>query len=180
MGALVIAYEPVWSISGSVKSKAGDSESAFRTAVLIRKILIDTAGNELARKIPILYGGSASSANAKQFLKDGQMDGLLVGNKSLDKEEFKKILISHLSPRENGSLATVAKYLNSIEKSFSLGFRKATDLSLIAESLKNMKDGDAVILENIRLQDGEEQNDENFARRLANLGDIYVNEAFSV
>ena len=57
------------------------------------KVLMDIAGNELARKIPIIYGGSVSSANAKQFLKDGQMDGLLIGNKSLDKEEFKKILI---------------------------------------------------------------------------------------
>ena len=90
MKGLIIAYEPVWAISGNAKSKADDSESAFRTAVFIRKILIDIAGNELARKIPALYGGSVSSGNAQQFLKDGQMDGLLVGNKSLDKEEFKK------------------------------------------------------------------------------------------
>ena len=93
MKSLIISYEPVWAISGNAKSKADDTESAFRMAVLIRKILIDIAGNELARKIPVLYGGSVGSANAKQFLKDGQMGGLLVGNKSLDKEEFKKILI---------------------------------------------------------------------------------------
>ena len=90
MKGLIIAYEPVWAISGSTKSKADDPESAFRTAVFIRKILMDVAGNELARKIPVLYGGSAGSGNARQFLKDGQMDGLLVGNKSLDKEDFKK------------------------------------------------------------------------------------------
>lgn len=93
MKGLIIAYEPVWAISGSAKSKADDSESAFRMAVFIRKILMDIVGNELARKIPVLYGGSVSSGNAKQFLKDGQMDGLLVGNKSLDKEDFKKILL---------------------------------------------------------------------------------------
>jgi len=93
MKGLIIAYEPVWAISGGAKSKADNPESAFRMAVLIRKILMDIAGNELARKIPVLYGGSVSSGNAKQFLKDGQMDGLLAGNKSLDKEEFKKILI---------------------------------------------------------------------------------------
>ena len=93
MKSLIIAYEPVWAISGSAKSKADDSESAFRITVLIRKVLMDTAGNELARKIPVLYGGSVASSSAKQFLKDGQMDGLLIGNKSLDKEEFKKILI---------------------------------------------------------------------------------------
>ena len=90
MKGLIIAYEPVWAISGSAKLKADNPESAFRMAVFIRKILMDIAGNELARKISILYGGSVGSGNARQFLKDGQMDGLLVGNKSLDKEEFKK------------------------------------------------------------------------------------------
>ena len=52
MRGLIIAYEPVWAISGKAKSKANDPESAFRAAVLIRKILMDIAGNELARKIP--------------------------------------------------------------------------------------------------------------------------------
>lgn len=89
---LIVAYEPVWAISGSPKSKADDPESAFKVAVLIRKILMDFVGNEMARKIPILYGGSVNSENAGKFLKDGQMDGLLVGSKSLDEKEFKKIL----------------------------------------------------------------------------------------
>lgn len=101
MKGLIIAYEPVWAISGSAKSKADNPESAFKMAVFIRKILMDIAGNELARKIPVLYGGSASSANAKQFLKDGQMDGLLVGGKSLDKEDFRKILMIAENINEN-------------------------------------------------------------------------------
>lgn len=89
---LIIAYEPVWAISGNSKSKADDPESAFKVAVLIRKILMDFVGNEMARKIPILYGGSVNSENAGKFLKDGQMNGLLVGSKSLNDKEFKKIL----------------------------------------------------------------------------------------
>jgi len=97
----------------------------------------------------------------------------------LSQKGAKVIIISHLSAGKNGSLAPVAEYLNSIEKSFPLGFIKATDLSLIAKSLKSMKNGDAAMLENIRLQAGEERNDKNFARQLAELGDIYVNEAFS-
>src|SRR3989344_7526797 len=98
----------------------------------------------------------------------------------LSQKGAKVIIISHLSPGKNESLASVAKYLNSVEKSFPLVFIKATDLSLIAESLKSMKNGDAAMLENIRLQAGEERNDKNFARQLAELGDIYINEAFSV
>src|SRR3989344_4705134 len=120
------------------------------------------------------------------LFSDGKVEDLYRITRTIPTIEYlsqkgaKVIIISHLSPGKNGSLASVAKYLNSIEKSFPLGFIKATDLSLIAESLKEMKDGDTMMLENIRLQDGEEQNDVNFARRLAELGDIYVNEAFSV
>jgi len=91
---IIIAYEPVWAISGNAKSKADDPEAAFKVAVLIRKLLMSFVGNDMARKIPILYGGSVNSENAGKFLKDGQMDGLLVGSKSLNKEEFKKILES--------------------------------------------------------------------------------------
>jgi len=120
------------------------------------------------------------------LFSDGKVEDLYRIKRTIPTIEYlsqkgaKVVIISHLSEGKNGSLASVAKYLNSIEKSFPLGFIKATDLNLMAERLKNMKEGDAVMLENIRLQAGEEQNDENFARRLAELGDIYVNEAFSV
>src|SRR3989338_11504270 len=119
------------------------------------------------------------------LFSDGKVEDLYRITRTIPTIEYlsqkgaKIIIISHLSPGKNGSLASVAKYLNSIEKSFPLGFIKATDLNLIAERLKNMKEGDAMMLENIRLQDGEEQNDKNFALQLAELGDIYVNEAFS-
>ena len=43
-----------------------------------------------------------------------------------------------------------------------------------------MKDGDVAMLEDIRLHKKEERNDDNFAKELSELGDIYVNEAFSV
>src|SRR3990167_1004368 len=120
------------------------------------------------------------------LFSDGKVEDLYRITRTIPTIEYlsqkgaKVIIISHLSPGKNGSLASVAKYLNSVEKSFPLVFIKATDLSLIAESLKSMKDGDAAMLENIRLQDGEEKNDVNFARQLAELGDIYINEAFSV
>jgi phosphoglycerate kinase len=42
-----------------------------------------------------------------------------------------------------------------------------------------LKDGDVLLLENLRFHAGEEANDPAFARQLAELGDIYVNDAFS-
>jgi phosphoglycerate kinase len=46
-------------------------------------------------------------------------------------------------------------------------------------AIASMKNGDIVCLENTRFHPGEEKNDKDFARKLAALGDIYVNDAFS-
>jgi 3-phosphoglycerate kinase len=43
-----------------------------------------------------------------------------------------------------------------------------------------VKSGEILLCENIRLYDGEKKNDEDFSRKLASLGDVYVNDAFSV
>lgn len=48
-----------------------------------------------------------------------------------------------------------------------------------ADAVAEMEDGDVLLLENLRFNPGEEKNDEGFAKRLASLGDIYVNDAFS-
>jgi len=46
------------------------------------------------------------------------------------------------------------------------------------QAVGQMQDGDVLLLENLRFYPGEEKNDERFARRLADLGDVYVNDAF--
>src|SRR5437764_324438 len=43
---------------------------------------------------------------------------------------------------------------------------------------RNLQPGQVLLLENLRFHDEEEKNDPNFARQLASLGDIYVNDAF--
>jgi phosphoglycerate kinase len=48
-----------------------------------------------------------------------------------------------------------------------------------AKAVAAMKDGDVLVLENTRFHPGEEKNDPAFAKELAKLGDIYVNDAFS-
>jgi len=49
----------------------------------------------------------------------------------------------------------------------------------VKAATKNMLDGDILLLENTRFHPGEEQNDPDFARALAEHGDFYVNDAFS-
>jgi phosphoglycerate kinase len=48
----------------------------------------------------------------------------------------------------------------------------------VAEKVANLKEGQVLLLENLRLHAEEEQNDEGFAKQLAELCDVYVNDAF--
>lgn len=89
---LIVAYEPIWAISGRASAGADNPDDVFKITVLIRKVLMDFAGNDLARNLPIIYGGSVDSENVDGFLKKSQVSGLLVGGKSLDSEEFGKII----------------------------------------------------------------------------------------
>lgn len=94
----------------------------------------------------------------------------------------KIILCSHLG-RPNGmfnpkfSLAPVAKRLQEL---LNHPVKLASDaIGESAIALTNeMKDGDIVLLENIRFYKEEEENDDEFAKKLASLADIYINDAF--
>jgi len=83
---LLIAYEPLWAIGSghpaAVKA-AEDRQSAIKE--MARRIL------GLARPPRVLYGGSVSAKNAVAFLREPDIDGLLVGGASLQASEFKKI-----------------------------------------------------------------------------------------
>jgi len=89
----------------------------------------------------------------------------------------KVIILSHLG--ENGvSLKPVANYLSRHFSNFKF---ISSILGKSAEkAISFMKEGDIIMLENLRLDKGEEKNDKNFAKKLAKMGDAYVNEAFSV
>ena len=48
----------------------------------------------------------------------------------------------------------------------------------VKQKVESLKDGEILLLENLRLHTGEEKNDDEFARQLAALADVYVNDAF--
>ncbi len=48
----------------------------------------------------------------------------------------------------------------------------------VSDAVATLNDGEALLLENLRFEPGEEQNDPGFARQLADLADLYVNDAF--
>ena len=93
----------------------------------------------------------------------------------------KLILMSHLGrPKgvsEKERLTSVAKRLSElIEKPI----QKLDDCigPSVQKAVSDMKDGDVVLLENLRFHAEEEKNNSEFAKNLASLGEIYVNDAF--
>ncbi|SHH94291.1 phosphoglycerate kinase [Sporanaerobacter acetigenes] len=96
----------------------------------------------------------------------------------------KVILMSHLGrpkgqPNPKYSLEPVAKRLSELLKKEVIF---ADDEKVVSENVKNivanMKSGDVVLLQNTRYRSEEEKNGEEFAKELASLGDLYVNDAF--
>ncbi|MFS8541224.1 MAG: phosphoglycerate kinase [Tissierellales bacterium] len=96
----------------------------------------------------------------------------------------KVILMSHLGrpkgePNPKLSLAPVAKRLSELlgkEVIFAKDDRVVSDE--VKEIVSDMKEKDVVLLENTRFRKEETKNEEGFAKELASLGDIYVNDAF--
>jgi len=89
--SIVIAYEPVWQIGGSFKLKI-QPRDIHEMAIFIKKTIAEFIGKEIGMKTPVLYGGSTHPDNVGPILRDGGVDGLLVGRSSLDAETFGKIV----------------------------------------------------------------------------------------
>jgi triosephosphate isomerase (TIM) len=88
VGALVIAYEPIWAI-GTGKTATADDAQAVCAA--IRGLIGEQWGAEAASSIRIQYGGSVKASTTEELMAQPDVDGALVGGASLDPEEFARI-----------------------------------------------------------------------------------------
>ena len=102
--------------------------------------------------------------------------------KYLLEHNAKLILCSHLGRpkgevKKEFSLAPVAKELS---KELGIDVKLAEDVTgpSAKELTSNMKEGEVVLLENVRFDPREEKNDESLSKEFASLADIYVNDAF--
>ena len=87
---IVVAYEPVWAI-GTGKASSAENAQAVH-GEMIRPVLTELFGAEIAQTIRILYGGSVTSANAAEFFSQVDIDGALVGGASLKVDDFTAIV----------------------------------------------------------------------------------------
>lgn len=84
---LIIAYEPIWAISGNKSTHPlSDTEAQILHVFIKNKV-----EKILGQKVKVLYGGSVNSDNAPDFLSQNDIDGLLVGGAALNLKTFNAI-----------------------------------------------------------------------------------------
>jgi phosphoglycerate kinase len=107
---------------------------------------------------------------------------LAPGIQELARRGAKAVIISHFGRPKNRepefSLKPVAAKLGGILHA-PVAFVPDCIGAVAEEAVKALQPGQVAVLENVRFHKGEEANDPAFARQLAKLGDIYVNDAFS-
>jgi triosephosphate isomerase len=86
---LTIAYEPVWAIGTGRTARGSD---AAEMADAIRSSLRRLGYPEGGEDVPVLYGGSVTSASIGEFLAETAIDGALVGGASLKPDEMAGIV----------------------------------------------------------------------------------------
>lgn len=138
------------------------------------KIITELKKKDLLNKKVLVRVDYNAPLKAGKITETTRIDQSLPTIEYLLKNGARVILVSHIGGDGCKSLAPVTKYLS---KFFSVQLvKKITDPKIDSY----LSTGQVVLLENIRQYEGEKKNDPSFAKQLASLADIYVNDAFSV
>ena len=103
--------------------------------------------------------------------------------KLLSDKGAKVIIITHFGRPKGKKLPefSVAFMVDSLSKAIGKPVSFVDDVigEKVENAISSMNDGDIILLENVRFYGEEEANDSEFSKKLASLGEIYVNDAFS-
>ncbi len=137
-----------------------------------------------ARKRVLVRGDLNVPLNEKhEITDDNRIKELLPTIKHILAAEGKPIVMSHLGrPTGKGdpsaSLKPVAEKMAAL-LGCEVVFAPDCIGAEVEKLVELMKPGQVLLLENLRFHNGEKDNDEKFAKQLARLGDVYVNDAFA-
>lgn len=137
----------------------------------------DLSDEELRGKVVLVRAGLNVPVTNGEIDNDFRIRRTLPTIAYLSGKGARVVIISHIWGDETTSLKVVHEYLS-----------RHMDVTFIDDILgedtpdiiTDMGEGDVALVENLRLHDEEQANDEGFAQQIAELGDMYVNEAFSV
>lgn len=115
-----------------------------------------------------------------EVLDDFRIRGAVPTIEYLIRQNARIILMSHLETKyKNHSLNLIVLKLNEL---LNQKIELITDYLEKSgqEKIKRLRPGQVILLENLRFHKEEKENDDKFAKKISQLGDIFINEAFSV
>jgi phosphoglycerate kinase len=114
-----------------------------------------------------------------EVVEDLRMRSVLPTVNLLREAGAKIILISHIETKDGSGMEVVAKHFNE-KLNLSIKYIGEVLGEAVKSAVSDLHDGEILLLQNLRVNEGEKNNDEVFAKELAGLADFYVNDAFSV
>jgi 3-phosphoglycerate kinase len=147
----------------------------------MNKLFIEDLTNLRGKRVLMRVDFNVPLDQNQKITSESRIDASLPSITYLMGQGAKTILMSHLGrpkgPNSKESLKPVAMSLSG--KIGKPVFLVPDCVGPEAEkTVRAMQEGDVVLLENLRFHPQEEKNDPGFARQLASLGDLYVNDAF--
>ncbi len=132
------------------------------------------------RRVLLRVGINVPLNKNKEIKSDFRLRKILPTIKYLVEQKSKIILIGHIGRDPDQNLEKIFKWFK--KEKLNIKFHKNT-FKNFPENFKDfpkIENGEILLLDNLRQSELEKKNDEEFAQKIAELGDIYINEAFSV
>ena len=143
---------------------------------------LDVKGKKVLVRVD--FNVPLSKENKDEIADDTRIKAALPTIDYLLENDAKVILMSHLGrPKGEANPEFVLKPVADwLENHYGEKFHFIPSPEVVDEKVKedvaNLKEGEVALLENTRFVAGETKNDEEFAKKLASLADLYVNDAF--
>jgi len=143
---------------------------------------IEVSGRRVLVRVDFNVPLTQADDGTQSVADDTRIGAALPTIRTIINANGKAILISHLGrpggqPDPSYSLAPVAERLEELLDK-RVRFSSNTTGQAVQDVIDSMPDGSVILLENTRFEPGEKANDEGFAKALAGLADVYVNDAF--
>ncbi|UOF94445.1 MAG: triose-phosphate isomerase [Bacteroides sp.] len=89
MKKIIIAYEPVWAINSNIKIPYAEIQNMH---IFIKKTIFSIFNHINMDNVKVIYGGNCNVENTPFILQEKDIDGVMVGRSSIDKNKINKLI----------------------------------------------------------------------------------------